>query len=777
MASSHEGPFLLSAWQRLVNSPVTPRVLVAVGCYFLILAITANHFAHPKSPRLQVGDVARADYIAPRSAVYTDTQATIEAQEQAASAVQPIYTPNPAVTSKITQDLAGFFLRLDELATQLRMLERVETSQEEITVDEGDESAESVPATGSVDIESVEDNAVAELMALLDQSLQIQRYLIDPVSTEDVRTLLRMDADTRELFKDLVDRSIRERIIDVIFESQLAQEIDDLRETVLAKAAEVGLNPEYARLAGQIAGYFMRPNATLDNAATAIAQQEARSATLPVQQEVRAGEIFLRAGEVVTQEHIDILTALGITGETERRSVWQAIVLFAIVLAAAFALGSAFLTRKNVPMMADSRYYLLFYTIVTIAYLSSFYLMQILSAGTSDNVTLSLAALPVISAAVLFAHYFTRILALTASGFLAVIVTVAAGEPSLLLPALFPAIAASLMVKRDCPKPLMIRAIVLLPLLWLAGLLALAFTANLDLSRLQENPWYLIAGVAPAPAALILANYVLDAAFNAPTTSRLQEFDNQDHPLLRKLQLEAPGTWHHSMMTGLIAEAACQALGGNAHLVRIACMYHDIGKTRRPEFFIENQRGGENVHDKYSPWLSKIIVESHVKDGIAMAQAHGLPKELIDMIPQHHGTCLITYFFRKALAMSEEGYVNEFDYRYPGPKPQTLEAACINMADAAESAIRSLDDPTPHRIEQLVNRIYEERLLDGQYNECGLALNQLETIKKTIIDRLVGAYHARIEYPEEEELRRQLQLKRAVAEKTQKQEASANEEE
>jgi membrane-associated HD superfamily phosphohydrolase len=342
---------------------------------------------------------------------------------------------------------------------------------------------------------------------------------------------------------------------------------------------------------------------------------------------------------------------------------------------------------------------------------------------------------------VLLSHYLTRLLALVVSGFLAVVVTLAAGEPAVLLPALFPSLAAGLIIRRDAPRPEMIRAIVFLPLIWVVALLAMAYTSNLDLSGIQQQPWYLLLGLAPAPAAMILANYVLDAAFNTATISRLQEFDNQDHPLLRKLQLEAPGTWHHSMMVGLIAEAACQAVGG------------------------------------YSPWLSKIIVEGHVKDGIAMAQSHGLPKELIDTIPQHHGTSVITYFFRKALAMSENGYVNEYDYRYPGPKPQTLEAACINLADAAESSVRSLEDPTPHRIESLVGKIYEERLLDGQYDECGLALNQLEIIKKTIIDRLVGAYHARIEYPEEEELRRQLQLKRAEADKTAKKDRAAEKEE
>ena len=384
-----------------------------------------------------------------------------------------------------------------------------------------------------------------------------------------------------------------------------------------------------------------------------------------------------------------------------------------------------------------------------------------MAQGSPASILLILSSLPVIGAAVLLAHYFNRMAASTVSGFLAVLVTLAVSDPTVLMPALLPSLVGSLLIRRDATRSQLIRAIIILPLIWVAAILAQTYTSGMDLSLLRRYAWVLLYGVVPTPIAMVLANFVLDGAFNIPTANRLREFDSPDHPLLKKLQLEASGTWHHSMMTGLIAEAACQALGGNTLLVRVSCMYHDIGKIRRPEFFVENQFSGVNVHDKYSPWLSKIIIESHVKDGVAMAHASGLPQEMIDMIPQHHGTSLITYFFRKALAMAEDGHVNEYDYRYPGPKPQSLEAACINLADACESATRTLKEPTPHRIESLVHRIYEERLLDGQYDECGLALNQLDTIKTIITERLIGAYHARIEYPEEEELRRQFQLKRA----------------
>jgi len=524
------------------------------------------------------------------------------------------------------------------------------------------------------------------------------------------------------------------------------------------------LSAEQGRLAALVASYFIRPNAMQDVAATEHARQQARDSTPPVEKEVARGQIFLREGEIITQESLDILRALGMEGGAQRENVWLAILLFAGLLAACFYFGVAFLGSSRGSQLNDLRYYLLLFAILTLGYLAAFFVVRELirtGLGKPDEALIFLASLPLIVAAVLFAHYFTRASSAVLSGFLAGMVSLAAGFPWIVLPALFPSLCASMLLKRDATKPQIGRTMAVLPVIWAATVLGEAYMGGMDLSAIQRVPWILLGGVVPVPVAMLLANLIFDSVFNIATANRLREFDNPDHPLLKRLQLEASGTWHHSMMVGIIAEAACQALGGNTLLVRVACMYHDIGKLRRPEFFVENQYGKVNIHDKYSPWLSKLIIESHVKDGVAMAKAHGLPQELIDMIPQHHGTSLITYFFRKALAMSEDGYVNEYDYRYPGPKPQSLEAACINLADACESAARTLEEPTPHRIESLVHRIYEERLLDGQYNECGLALNQLETIKTVIAERLIAAYHARIEYPEEEELRRQFQLKRA----------------
>ncbi len=774
MPSSDEGPPVISAlWRRIFESPVTPRVAVTLACFLLIFAITANHLAHPKSPIPLVGDVAGKDYKATNSIIYTDTEATKIARDASAREVGPEYKIDVIANNRVIVNLKEFFSRIDELAVEIKLIEELaspteETEGTEPTSPEGPEINEE--ATIPINLDDVRDSAATELLDLLDNYLYNSHLLQNKLTGEDLINLINLDSITRENVHSIIESSLRDHMRYFIFavDDELRNELSALNETIIRKAEESGFSPENSLLAAQTGKYFLRPNAVLDDEATALARDQAREDTEPIRKEVRNGEIYLRTGEVITQEHIDIMMELGMVGGARPQNIWITILLFTLILALALVMGSIYTVGRGIRQFNDPRYYLLFYTIITIAYLSSFFLIQRLTSADGARpaeLLLSLASLPVIAAAVLISHYFTRILALLVSGFLAVIVTLAAGEPSLLLPTLFTSLLACIMIERDCQKSLMIRAIIILPLAWVTALIAQAYSAGIPLAILGENPWFLLLGTAPAPVALVLANFVLDAAFNIPTSSRLAEFDNQDHPLLRKLQFEAPGTWHHSMMVGLIAEAACQAIGGNTHLVRVACMYHDIGKLRRPEFFIENQHGGVNVHDKYSPWLSKIIIESHVKDGIAMAKAHGLPQELIDMIPEHHGTSLISYFFRKALAMSEDGFINEYDYRYPGPKPQTPEAACINLADAAESATRSLEEPTPHRIESLVNKIYEERLLDGQFDECRLDLNELETIKDTIIDRLIGSYHARIDYPEEEELKRQLQLKRAEGDK------------
>ncbi len=235
----------------------------------------------------------------------------------------------------------------------------------------------------------------------------------------------------------------------------------------------------------------------------------------------------------------------------------------------------------------------------------------------------------------------------------------------------------------------------------------------------------------------------------------LIELRDPKHPLLRELQQRAPGTYNHSLNVASIAEAAADAIGADALLTYVGALYHDVGKMNKPDYFVENQSGGPNRHDKLSPAMSLLVIVGHVKDGLELAREFGLPRTLQHFIEAHHGTTLVEYFYhrarQKAELLEEKGEdqpePQEIEYRYPGPKPQTKEVAILMLADAVESATRSMPEPTPGRIEALVHELANKRLMDGQFEECELTLRDLNLIVESIIKTVASIYHARIAYP------------------------------
>jgi len=245
---------------------------------------------------------------------------------------------------------------------------------------------------------------------------------------------------------------------------------------------------------------------------------------------------------------------------------------------------------------------------------------------------------------------------------------------------------------------------------------------------------------------------VIESLFSYTTDVKLLELANREQSLLRELELRAPGTYHHSMMVGHLAEKAAEAIGANALLAKVAGYYHDIGKMRRPQFFVENViNQGENRHEKLSPSMSARIIQAHVKDGVEMAEEHHLALPILRGIMEHHGTSVIRFFYEKAkeVADPEKGdLVAEHDYRYPGPKPQTREAGILMLADSVEAASRTLADTAPARVQQLVQRIINNYFRDGQLDECNLTLRDLHAIARSFIDTLSAIRHERIDYPE-----------------------------
>ena len=244
---------------------------------------------------------------------------------------------------------------------------------------------------------------------------------------------------------------------------------------------------------------------------------------------------------------------------------------------------------------------------------------------------------------------------------------------------------------------------------------------------------------------------LVESVFDITTDFSLLELSNLNHPLLKRLSVQAPGTYHHSVIVGNLSEAAAQAVGANSLLARVGSYYHDIGKIEKSEYFVENQVRGENPHEKLTPRMSALILMNHVKRGLEIAEAYKLPEAIKDIVLQHQGTTRMNFFYRKAVEKKGSEETSDVDYRYPGPRPQSKEAAIVMLADAVEAATRALKEPTHSRLKGVIEDLVDERFKEGQLDESPLTLRDLERIKEAFLAILAGTFHTRVEYPEEED--------------------------
>jgi cyclic-di-AMP phosphodiesterase PgpH len=262
--------------------------------------------------------------------------------------------------------------------------------------------------------------------------------------------------------------------------------------------------------------------------------------------------------------------------------------------------------------------------------------------------------------------------------------------------------------------------------------------------------FYMLPNAILSPFITFMVLGVFEKLFDITTDVTLLELSDLNHPLLKRLSLEAPGTFHHSMVVGNLAESAAKVIDGNSLLARVGSYYHDIGKMEKPEYFVENQMDAANRHEALSPNMSALILSSHVKNGVEMAKRYGIPKLIRDFIPEHHGTNTMTYFYKKALENAGDNAVNEADFKYPGPKPQSKETGIVMLADTVEAATRSLANPTPSKIRAFVEELVDKRFEEGQLDECDLTLRDLKNIIDAFMPVLYGVFQHRIEYPDQE---------------------------
>ena len=471
------------------------------------------------------------------------------------------------------------------------------------------------------------------------------------------------------------------------------------------------------------------------------------------------GQLFrVSEGHPVVPVLLGVMLVLAITAVTAfyRPLPLGSVSILAIMFFVLFALGTLYFYARFLgprPVTSPKNLYLLG-TVILLSILISRFLLIILRSLSQTFPFIPLHSfhfmIPVALGSVLLAVLFNTRVAFGGAVALSLLTTLlVTDEVTFLLFALVGAIVGAFSIGRTHDRTSFFKAGFWVALASASTIIAFIPLYGWSLARLPYDliaclvNWVLIGLFASA----LLP--VLEYLFETATDLKLLELSNLNQPLLRQLMTNAPGTYHHSLMMGELAEAAAEAIGANPLLCRVGAYYHDIGKLKKPAYFIENHMDALKRHDKLSPHLSSLIVVSHVKEGIEMALERRLPPTIVDLIPQHHGTRLVTYFYEKAKGSQdpELGEVKEEDYRYPGPKPQTREAGILMLADAVEAAARTLTDPTPARIQGLVQRMVNSIFIEGELSECDLTLKDLHQIAKAFVRVLTAVHHHRVDYP------------------------------
>ena len=464
---------------------------------------------------------------------------------------------------------------------------------------------------------------------------------------------------------------------------------------------------------------------------------------------VNRGEVIAEAGKRITDRSAAILAEIA-----RREGIGNRLYAYAgltLLILLVFYLFYRDVKRYRPALAADRRKIILlaFLLVVTIivSQFSRTIMLLIADAFTLDAATVGFA-LPVASGAMLVSLLLDFHLALAFSFIVSLLMgMVFPGDPFMPLFYFTTSIMAALHVIRCKKRTAVIRA---------GGMTALvSFVAiiGIDLYHGQlvgRGLFDLGAGLLGAALTATIVTVTLpffEAVFDIATDIKLLELMDPNQPLLKEMVYKSPGTYHHSIVIGNLAEAAAEAINENPLLARVGSYYHDIGKVQKPEYFIENQRVDENKHDRLSPSMSSLIITSHVKEGAEMAKQQKLPSAIVDIIRQHHGNSLITYFYQKAKELQPVGPVAEQDFRYPGPRPRTKVAAIVMLADAVEAASRTLVEPTPQRIQSLTNSVITRIFLDDQLSMCDLTLKDLREISKSFNMILNGIFHHRIDYP------------------------------
>jgi hypothetical protein len=675
------------------------RIVIVFGLLALVVWGLLSVSVVPLALEVREGEVSQTNVRSPRKLTYTSQVRTKSEREKAANAVQEVVEIDPAVVQK---QRAGLTALLQGISAA--------RSAPGLTVDQ---RKSQLTRLGQPPLEEPS----ITLLAGLDDS---RWYL---VSSEAQRLL----------WEALKDRLPEWRVPEVVRELPLRVDSSQLNENERALAVD-------------LASRFVAGNVVPNRDATSRLRKEAEDAVAPVQVTVEKGETVLSEGQVVTAADIEKLDLLGLRNPTtDWRQVGAAAAFAILTMSMLAAYIGAF--QPNLATRERGLGLIALLVIVTV----------LAAKVVLPTRPLLLYAFPLPAVAMLIATLVDGRLAIVVGALLGVLVGFVTGSSleAATLALATSVVAAGAVWRRERLQVFFVAGL-------MVALAEMAVVVAFQLAQRGEDiqtllliaAFCIVNGLVAAMLA-VGATYVLGKMFGITTTMQLLELANPTQPLLRRLLMEAPGTYHHSIMVGNLAERAAEEVGADPLLVRVGAYYHDIGKLKRPYFFVENQAGGENVHETLEPEVSADIIRAHVRDGVELCEQYGVPPAVRSLIPQHHGNRLVSFFYDQAVdAAAETGQPapDPARFKYPGPRPQTKEGAILMLADSVEAAARASRDHSADAIAALVEKLVMGRVAEGQLDDCDLTLRDVQRIKDAFRAILIGMYHPRIEYPERKPL-------------------------
>ena len=667
----------------------------------------------PERYDLKVGAIAFQTITASKDVV--DEATTARRKEEAARLVEPSYHPRDGVTETVMADLRSVF----------EELRKVQQYGQTLLSDSS--SGQAGSSAGSRRFSQME--------------IDYGRSMLTTIALADYQlvTLLQVPAEKLEQAYNDVSAAVRNTMNTTVREGQINESISYILQIVGYKTDTSLLQ----NVVSPVLRRVIQPNMVIDQEATAVAQENARQAVEPVI--YNQGQNIVVAGERVSANQLEMLRALGLLDDN---SVDVPMYLGAtLLIVAVMLLTLILLTLMNNSLMRDLRKIMVFMLVLNLTLAICIVFVKVMRV----NVYLS----PVILGAMLLTGLLGPLAGIAGNLALSALVgAISAGGSTeysmvivhMLLSNVVGGTVAVITLRGKAHRAQALLCGVYAALSNLVVMAAVGLMTNNDLQAVFGNALWSMGGAVIAALLCMGFQPLFEAIFNLATPSKLMELANPNQPLLRRLLIEAPGTYHHSIIVANLSEAAAEAIGANPLLARVGSYFHDVGKLKRPLYFKENQMG-DNPHDHTDPYVSSAIVTAHARDGLQMAKKYRLPEEIEKIIVEHHGDTPVMYFYHKALQQADGRPVDIKDFRYDGTRPTIKESAIVMLADTIEAAVRSMPDPTPQHIEEFIEQLVRGKLEDGQLSDSPLTLRDIDKICEAFTTVLIGVFHERIEYP------------------------------